>query len=59
MMNWEEKYTELRAAVEALYYAAYWRPDRDCDAVKLWESVRDAAGLPAGQSFERLGAGRE
>lgn len=59
MMNFEEKYRELSAAVEALYYAAYWRPDRECEAIKLWEGVRDAAGIPAGQSYDRLGPAKQ
>lgn len=45
----------LRDAVEALYYAAWWIPDRQCAAVKLWEDVRDAAGLERGEATKRLG----
>lgn len=45
----------IEEAVERLYYAAYWSPDRRCDAAELWTAVRDAAGLPAGQSRARLG----
>ena len=48
----------LREAVERLYYAAYWTADREVDAIKLWEDVRDAAGLTPGKSIERLGPPR-
>lgn len=53
-----DRFEKLKAAIEALYYAAYWRPDRDCDAVSLWAAVRDAAELPPGQTENRLGPPR-
>lgn len=53
-----DQFEKLKQAVENLYYAAYWQPDRECDAESLWKAVRDAAGLPPGQSFERLGPPR-
>lgn len=54
----DNSFRRLRNAVEALYYAAYWSPDRPCDASALWTAVREAAGLPPGQSHERLGERR-
>jgi hypothetical protein len=46
----KEKYDRLKDAVEKLYYAAYWSPDRNVDADTLWKNVRDAAELPEGNS---------
>ena len=43
-------FLELLEAVKALYYAAHWTPDRDCDARKLWEDVANAAGFIPGQA---------
>lgn len=43
-------YRGLKEAVEKLYRAAYWTPDRKCDAEGLWEDVRDKAGLEIGKS---------
>lgn len=40
----------MRFAITALYKAAHWTPDRPVDAVGLWTVLRDAAGLPPGQS---------
>ena len=48
--SFEQKYNELRDAVEKLYYAANWSADRPCDGVKLWTDVRDAAGFAPGNS---------
>jgi hypothetical protein len=45
----------MKDAITALYFAAHWMPDRECDAAKLWEAVRDAAGIAPGQTAERLG----
>jgi hypothetical protein len=42
--------SKLLTAVHALYTAAYWYPDRPCDAIALWTDVRDAAGLLASGS---------
>lgn len=50
--------SELRDAVEALYFAAHWSPDRPVDEKSLWERVRDAAGIKPGQTAERLGPRR-
>lgn len=48
----------LRDAVEALYFAAHWSPDRPVDAAGLWTRVRDAAGIAPGQTLARLGPPR-
>lgn len=40
--------TTLYDAALALYEAAYWTPDRECDAVALWTNLRDALGLEPG-----------
>lgn len=48
-------FERLRAAVERLYFAAYWSPDRVCDAYTLWADVRAAAGIKPGQSIDVLG----
>lgn len=45
----------LRAAIEALYFAAHWSPDRECDAGQMWADLRDAAGIAPGQTATRLG----
>ena len=49
--DWEQRYIDLVEAVYDLYFAAYWSPDRDCDAAKLWETLRDAAGIKPGPDF--------
>lgn len=49
------EYEKLKKAVWDLYYAAYWSPDRPCDAKHLWEEVRNAAGLEPGMSTKILG----
>lgn len=54
----ETRFAELSAAVERLYYAAHWAPDRACEAGALWRDVRDKAGLPVGQTLARLGEPR-
>jgi len=43
-------YLELRKAVEEIYYAAHWIPDREVNTAQLWENLRDAADLPRDQS---------
>lgn len=43
-------YEGLREAVLALYNAAYWQADRECDAEALWETVRERAGIEPGRS---------
>lgn len=46
---------KLRRAVEALYFSAYWHPDRKVDEAALWTAVRDAAGIVPGQTASMLG----
>jgi hypothetical protein len=48
--DWFQKYVGLSEAVRDLYFAAHWSADRRCNHVKLWEAVRDAAGIPPGNS---------
>lgn len=43
-------YEGLREAVLALYNAAYWQADRECEAAELWEAVRVRAGIEPGKS---------
>lgn len=54
--NFEQRYFDLAAAVEALYFAAYWHADRSVDELKLWTAVRDAAAITPGQTGKVLGA---
>jgi hypothetical protein len=49
---------KMHEAVAALYFAAYWHPDRKVDEAALWTAVRDAAGIKPGQTGERLGPDR-
>lgn len=59
-MDEKIKYEVLRDAVYRLYMAAYWTPDRVVpDGDKLWEAVRDAAGIPPGMSPKRQGVTRD
>lgn len=46
-------YEGLREAVLALYNAAYWQADRECEAAALWETVRERAGIEPGKSPSR------
>lgn len=46
-------YEGLREAVLALYDAAYWQADRECEAAVLWEAVRERAGIKPGKSPSR------
>lgn len=57
-MSSDVKYYDLRAAVLALYYSAYWHPDRPVDEAALWTAVRDAAGIAHGKTAEKLGSDR-
>ena len=50
----QEKFRRLQEAVKQLYNAAYWSPDRDVDSAQLWEAVRDAAGIPPGNSPQSI-----
>jgi hypothetical protein len=45
------KFERLAAAARAVYYAAYWKPDREVPlADAMWEELRDAAGFEKGHS---------
>lgn len=46
-------YEGIREAVLALYNAAYWQADRECEAAALWEAVRERAGIEPGKSPSR------
>ena len=50
--------TKMKSAIERLYFAANWHPDRVVDAAALWSAVRDAAGIAPGQTASRLGPDR-
>lgn len=53
--DYEKKFNALSAAVEDLYMAAYWIPDRDvANEKELWEKVRDAADIESGFSPKQL-----
>ena len=53
----EKETARLKAAVEALYYGAYWASDRLPleKETELWTELRDAAKLEKGQTSVRLG----
>jgi hypothetical protein len=48
----------MKSAIERLYFAANWHPDRVVDAAALWSAVRDAAGITPGQTASRVGPDR-
>ena len=51
----ERKLNRLRSAVSAIYYAAFWYPDRPVlHETTLWVTLRDAAGFPKGKTPTRL-----
>ena len=50
--------TKMKSAIERLYFAANWHPDRVVDAAALWSAVRDAAGITPGQTASRVGPDR-
>ena len=52
------RFERLSKAASALYYAAHWKADRDCEADALWKELRDAAGMAPGLSASRLGPPR-
>lgn len=53
----EERYLRLLDAVDAIYHAAYWHPDRVVkNEIQLWEELRDAAGITPGSSSALLGS---
>lgn len=45
-----EEFTRLIRAVDAVYKAAHWTPDRPVDEAKLWTELRDAAMIAPGNS---------
>jgi cyclopropane fatty-acyl-phospholipid synthase-like methyltransferase len=53
----EQSFIRLKAAVEALYYSAYWASDRLSEEQEnaLWIELRDAAGFEPGQTIVHLG----
>lgn len=55
---WSERYHALAAAVDRLYFAAYWHADRAVDEARLWTAVRDYAGIAPGQTAKVLGEDR-
>ena len=50
--------TKAEEAIERLYFAANWHPDRTVDADALWSAIRDAAGITPGQTASRVGPDR-
>lgn len=48
----------LKSAVRDVYFAGYWHADRPVEEAKLWERLRDAAGINSGQTLEILGLDR-
>jgi hypothetical protein len=44
------QYLDLLTAVGNVYYSGQWTADRPADEQKLWEELRDAAGLLHGLS---------
>ena len=54
----EEKLKKAEEAIERLYFAANWHPDRTVDADALWSAIRDAAGITPGQTASRVGPDR-
>jgi hypothetical protein len=51
----DEQFEKLKKAVKELYFAAYWHADRSVDEQKLWVTVRDAAEIRPGQTYQLLG----
>jgi hypothetical protein len=54
-------HNKLLDAVKAVYYAAWYKPDRgdDEEHVKLWTTLRDAAGFRPGGATLQLGPRKE
>ena len=51
----KEKFRRLQRAVEALYSAAFWTPDRELpNEADLWTELRDAAELDKGTKMGLL-----
>jgi hypothetical protein len=53
--NSEEKVLRMQQAIDNLYFAAWWSPDRACDAARLWDELRDAAEIDEGAKTYLLG----
>jgi len=53
--NEEEKVLRMQQAIDNLYFAAWWSPDRACDAARLWDELRDAAEIDEGAKTYLLG----
>lgn len=52
---YERKHNRLLDAVSAIYYAAFWYPDRPVlNEITLWSTLRDAAGFSKGKAPKRL-----
>lgn len=53
-------FQNLKSKVRAVYYAAYWKPDRTTDVCPetLWAQLRDAAFIKPGQTRKILGPSR-
>jgi hypothetical protein len=55
----EQRHLDLQDAIEAVYFAAYWHPDRPVENEQaLWTVLRDAAGIEPGQTAKKLGPDR-
>jgi len=55
----DERIRELEDAGRGLYYAGFWRCDREVDEVALWDRMKAALGLPHGTSPARGAGGGE
>jgi len=53
--NSEEKVLRMQQAIDNLYFAAWWSPDRACDAARLWDELREAAEIDEGAKTYLLG----
>lgn len=53
--RWKRRFNNLQQAVERLYTAAMWLPDREVpDQSQLWADLRDAARLNKGTKMKML-----
>jgi len=55
----EQRIAELEEAGRRLYYAGFWRCDREVDEVALWDRMKAVLGLPHGTSPARTVEGGE
>ena len=55
----EQRIAELEEAGRGLYYAGFWRCDREVDEVALWDRMKAVLGLPHGTSPARTVEGGE